>query len=87
MVFITATTSRYHVQLAYLKSAIILRMYALSHAAPAHRIVRELPAAMASLVFAELWYHFGSFTLECAAFLGTWYALSYVGARLLPVKN
>jgi hypothetical protein len=35
--------------------------------------VRQLPVMGVSLVIAELFYKFGSFTLECLAFLGTWY--------------
>ena len=38
----------------------------------------ELPWLMASMFIAELFYKFHSFTLECIAFLATWYALSRV---------
>lgn len=40
---------------------------------PRDVLVRQLPAMGISLVIAELFYTFGSFTLECLAFLGTWY--------------
>jgi len=40
----------------------------------------ELPWLMVSMLFAEFFYKFHSFTLECAAFLATWYALSRVAA-------
>jgi hypothetical protein len=33
------------------------------------------PALAASMIIAELFYKFHSFTLECLAFLGTWYVL------------
>lgn len=33
------------------------------------------PALAASMVIAEVFYKFHSFTLECLAFLGTWYLL------------
>lgn len=42
----------------------------------------ELPWLMASMVMAEFFYKFHSFTLECVAFLGTWYGLSRVAAAV-----
>jgi len=39
-------------------------------------LVREGPALAAALLVSELLYKFHSFTLECVAFLGTWYAFS-----------
>ena len=41
-------------------------------------LTRELPAAIPAWIIAELFYKFHSFTLECAAFLATWYAFSWV---------
>ena len=38
----------------------------------------EAPAMLGSLVVAELFYKFHSFTLECICFLGTWFVLSSV---------
>lgn len=38
----------------------------------------EVPALALSLIVAELFYEFHSFTLECLAFLGTWCTLSYL---------
>ena len=38
----------------------------------------ELPALGLSFIIAEAFYKFGSFTLECIAFLGTWYLASYL---------
>jgi hypothetical protein len=46
--------------------------------------VTEIPALAGSLVIAEACYKFHSFSLECAAFLVTWLALSWLtdlGAR------
>ena len=43
---------------------------------------RELPALTAALVLAELFFKFHSFTLECLAFLGTWYVISWALGRL-----
>ena len=42
----------------------------------------ELPWLMASMVIAEFFYKFHSFTLECVAFLATWYALSRVAVAV-----
>lgn len=39
-----------------------------------------LPFAV-SLILAEFFFQFHSFTLEMAAFLGTWFALSYLSCR------
>ena len=36
-------------------------------------VVENLPPLALSLVVAELFFKFGSFVLECLAFLGLWY--------------
>ena len=46
---------------------------------------REGPSLLASLWIAEGFYRFHSFTLECGAFLGTWYILGGVQRWLLKV--
>lgn len=38
-------------------------------------LLEQLPVLTASLIIAELFYKFHSFTLECIAFLMTWYVL------------
>jgi len=38
-------------------------------------LTQQLPALAASLWLAELFYKFHSFTLECGAFLATWFVL------------
>jgi hypothetical protein len=43
-----------------------------------HVLSRQLPAFALSLVVAELFYKFHSFSLECLAFLGTWYTIDFV---------
>ncbi len=43
---------------------------------------KEMPALFVAFVTAELFYKFHSFTLECAAFLVTWLALSWLQAQL-----
>lgn len=36
---------------------------------------RQLPAFVVSFVVASLFYKFGSFALECLAFLATWFVI------------
>ena len=51
-------------------------MYTLIRSLPLSRILLEqLPAAGGALIIAEFFYKFHSFTLECVAFLATWYGL------------
>ncbi len=51
-------------------------MFTLIRLSPVRQLLlRQAPALGASLLIAELFYKFHSFTLECVAFLGTWYAL------------
>ena len=45
-------------------------------------LARQAPALTGSLVIAELFYKFGSFTLECLGFLATWFVLDAVFAAL-----
>ena len=49
-------------------------MHTLIRMVPLRRLLLEqLPALGASFIIAEVLYKFGSFTLECLAFLATWY--------------
>lgn len=49
-------------------------MFTLIHSRPAGQVVsRSLPTLVVSLLIAEFFYKFHSFTLECLAFLATWY--------------
>lgn len=41
-------------------------------------LAAEAAPLFAALLAAELLYKLHSFTLECAAFVATWYALSYL---------
>ena len=51
-------------------------MYTLIRSIPLRQLLlREAPALATSLVVAELFFKFHSFTLECAAFLATWFAI------------
>ena len=40
--------------------------------------VEQVPAVIISMFLAELFYKFHSFTLECLAFLATWYLIDLV---------
>lgn len=54
-------------------------MYTLMRAMPLKQLLTEqFPIALISLVIAELFYKFHSFTLEAVAFLATWYVLDSV---------
>lgn len=51
-------------------------MYKLIHSLTARELFkRQLPVFALAFLIAELLYKFHSFTLECAAFLVTWYVL------------
>ena len=51
-------------------------MYTLIHSLALRQLILEqVPALTVSLVIAEQFYQFGSFTLECLAFLVTWYVV------------
>lgn len=41
-------------------------------------LLGEAPSLILSMVVAELFYKFHSFTLECVAFLATWLVVSYL---------
>jgi hypothetical protein len=45
---------------------------------PRQLLLEQLPAFTISFVIAELFYKFHSFTLECMAFLLTWYVLDAI---------
>ena len=51
-------------------------MYQLIHGLTSSELFkRQLPVFLIAFVIAEFFYKFGSFALECLAFLVTWYAL------------
>ena len=51
-------------------------MYTLFRLLPVKRLAYEqIPALTFAWIIAELFYKFHSFTLECAAFLATWFML------------
>ena len=47
-----------------------------------HLLARQAPALVISLIVADLFYKFGSFTLECLGFLATWFVLDAVFAQV-----
>ena len=53
-------------------------MYTLIQSTPLRRLILEQGFAFGfSLLIAELFYKFHSFTLECLAFLATWYMIDF----------
>lgn len=51
-------------------------MYTFIHSFPVRSfLLEQAPTIVISMVIAELFFKFQSFTLECLAFLGTWYVL------------
>jgi len=58
-------------------------VYFLLRSLSSQQLIREqLPVGMASLLIAEMFYRFHSFTLECVSFLATWYVLDAAFARV-----
>lgn len=54
-------------------------MYTLLHSLSLRVLLaKQLPSLAISVILAELFYKFHSFTLECTAFLATWYVLDAV---------
>jgi hypothetical protein len=53
----------------------------------ARLLLSKAPPFVTSLVVAEMFFKFGSFTRECLAFLALWYALDWVYQRALDVKK
>ena len=54
-------------------------MYSLIKAISTRQLLLEqLPVLVVSFLIAEMFYKFHSFTLECVAFLATWYVLDAV---------
>jgi len=50
-------------------------------------ITTEAPALGTSLLISEGLYKFGSFILECSAFLITWYGLSFLINKFAAKKH
>ena len=52
-----------------------------------HLLSRQAPALALSLLVAELFYKFGSFTLECLGFLATWFVLDAAFAQVGRLRS
>jgi len=48
-------------------------------------LLAEAPWLFLSMVIAEMFYKFHSFTLECGAFLATWFVVSYLSSLVRSV--
>lgn len=54
-------------------------MYTFIRSIPVSRLlIEQLPAAGGALIVAEAFYKFHSFTLECTAFLATWFGFDFL---------
>ena len=59
-------------------------MYQLLRELPTKQLlIRQLPSFLVAFLIAEMFYKFHSFTLECAAFLVTWFVVDALAE--LPV--
>jgi hypothetical protein len=59
-------------------------MYTLARLLPVKRLAYEqAPALTLAWIIAELFFKFHSFTLECAAFLATWFLLDALIQRVV----
>ena len=50
----------------------------LRHIGLRRALLAEAPSLALSIILAEILYKFHSFTLECLAFLATWFVTSYL---------
>ena len=63
-------------------------MYSLlTRLGPTELLVRQLPSMGGALILAELFYKFGSFLLECIAFLATWFVIDAIFGLLMPSRG
>jgi hypothetical protein len=46
-------------------------------------LIQQTPALLLAFFIAETFYKFRSFTLECAAFLVTWFVIDFILANVL----
>jgi hypothetical protein len=61
-------------------------MFALISSLSRSQLARQVPVLGISIVIAELFYKFHSFTLEVVAFLATWYVIDAIVSRVaLPL--
>lgn len=61
-------------------------MYTLLHQSRLREgLLVETPSLVLSIYVAEMFYKFHSFTLECIAFLATWFVMSYLFSLIRDV--
>lgn len=48
-------------------------------------LVQQVPGITLSIIIAELFYKFHSFTLECLAFMVTWYVIDLVCNMVIKI--
>ena len=48
---------------------------------------REAGPFVVAFLLASFFFKFGSFALECAAFLAAWYVLSLLQSSIIPTKH
>jgi hypothetical protein len=71
--------SAYPMAVHILSQSLEVPMFTLIRTVPLAQVLsRQLPAFAISLILAELFYKFHSFSLECLAFLGTWYIIDFI---------
>jgi hypothetical protein len=64
------------------------RVYQLIRTLPVQQLLaRQLPMVVLSFIIAEVFYKFRSFTLECAAFLVTWFILDAIAQAVLSAMR
>jgi hypothetical protein len=54
---------------------------------PRHLLWLQTPAFLLSFVIASLFYKFGSFVLECLAFLVTWFVIDFTIVKLREIVS
>lgn len=63
-------------------------MYTLTRLLSRRKLLTEqAPTLIASLIMAELFFKFGSFSLESIAFLGTWFVLDAAFQVVLEIPG
>ena len=63
-------------------------MYQLLRELPTRQLLsRQLPSFLAAFLIAEMFYKFHSFTLECTAFLMTWFVIDALAELPLLVMR
>ena len=62
-------------------------MYTLIRSRPLSFLMKETPTLFISVIVAELFFKFGSFTFELVAFFVTWYALSRIACLIKSGKQ